>query len=256
MSFPRSRRAFVGQSLAGLAGLGAEAGPPPAPSASAARALNVICVGAHPDDPETGCGGTLAAYAELGHRATIIYLTRGERGIAGKSLEEAAAIRTAEAEQACRILGVRPVFGGQIDGATELSGPRATQFAALLEAEKPDVVFAQWPLDTHPDHQVAAQLVLRAWLAAHRRFPLYFFEVNTGHQSLGFAPTDYVDVTSRREKKKAALLAHRSQHGDEIVRQHVQLMEDFRGREVGVAAAEAFSALGHRLPPAGGAPPG
>ena len=162
MSFPRSRRAFVGQSLAGLAGLGAEADTPPAPSVSAARAWNVICVGAHPDDPETGCGGTLAAYAELGHRATIIYLTRGERGIAGKSLEEAAAIRTAEAEQACRILGVRPVFAGQIDGATELSGPRATQFAALLEAEKPDVVFAQWPLDTHPDHQVAAQLVLRA----------------------------------------------------------------------------------------------
>jgi LmbE family N-acetylglucosaminyl deacetylase len=245
-----SRRTFVRQSLNGLGGLAAA--DRSAPPGSSARPLNVVCVGAHPDDPETGCGGTLAAYAELGHRTTIVYLTRGERGIPGKSLDEAAAVRTKEADEACRILGARAVFAGQIDGATELSGPRAAQFAALLVAEKPDVVFAQWPLDTHPDHQVAAQLTLRAWLGADRRFALYFFEVDTGHQSLGFAPTDYVDVTGHREKKKASLLAHRSQHGDEILRQHVQVMEAFRGREAGVAAAEAFSAIGRRrLPPAG-----
>jgi len=246
-----SRRTFVRQSLAGLGGLAAAGDARSAPPPSPARPLNVVCVGAHPDDPETGCGGTLATYAEQGHRTTVIYLTRGERGIPGRSLDEAAAIRTKEAEEACRALGARPIFAGQIDGATELSGPRAAQFADLLASEKPDVVFAQWPIDTHPDHQVAAQLVLRAWLAAGRRFALYFFEVDTGHQSLGFAPTDYVDVTGQREKKRAALRAHRSQHGDEIVRRHVDVMEPFRGREAGVAAAEAFSALARRGLPAG-----
>jgi len=200
----------------------------------------VVCVGGHPDDPETGCGGTLAAYAELGHRATVLYLTRGERGIAGRSLSEAAAIRTAEATEACRILGARPIFAGQIDGDTEVGSTRAAELARLLEAESPDVVFTHWPLDTHPDHQAASLLTFRAWLSARRRFALYFFEVNTGHQTMGFAPTDYVDVTARREKKKGALLAHRSQHGDAILRDHVEVMETFRGREVGVAAAEGF----------------
>ena len=48
----------------------------------ARRELSVVCVGAHPDDPESGCGGTLAMYAARGHRVTVIYLTRGEAGIA------------------------------------------------------------------------------------------------------------------------------------------------------------------------------
>src|ERR1700737_504545 len=58
------------------------------------RPLSVVCVGAHPDDPEESCFGTLARYAAAGHRVTVVYLTRGERGIQGKTLEEAAAIRT------------------------------------------------------------------------------------------------------------------------------------------------------------------
>src|SRR5881396_2689984 len=60
------------------------------------RKLNVVCVGGHPDDPESGCAGTLARYAELGHSVTVVYLTRGERGIRDKSLDEAAKIRSAE----------------------------------------------------------------------------------------------------------------------------------------------------------------
>src|SRR6185437_8162154 len=100
----------------------------------------VVCVGAHPDDPESGCAGTLALYAERGHRVTVIYLTRGEAGIRGKTHEQAAAIRTAEAEQACRIIGARPVFAGQIDGATEVSRARTEALSALISAEAPDVL--------------------------------------------------------------------------------------------------------------------
>src|SRR6478609_5564597 len=50
-----------------------------------ARRLRIVCVGGHPDDPESGCGGTLARYASLGHTVAIVYLTRGEAGVAGKS---------------------------------------------------------------------------------------------------------------------------------------------------------------------------
>ena len=57
---------------------------------------------------------------------------------------------------------------------------------------------------------------------------------------MGFHPTDYVDITAVREKKKAALFAHKSQNGEEIYRGHHGLMETFRGHEAGTPAAEAF----------------
>jgi LmbE family N-acetylglucosaminyl deacetylase len=243
-----SRREFLLQSTTGVPLLLAAAG-----TAAAAKGaekphrprqrLQVVCVGAHPDDPESGCAGTLARYTALGNRVTVIYLTRGEAGIKGKSANEAAAIRTAEAKAACKILGAKAVFAGQIDGATEVNAARARALGKLLAAHRPDVVFTHWPIDTHPDHQAASLLTLRAYLASARRFPLYFFEVNSGSQTLGFVPTAYVDITATRPKKRAALFAHRSQDGEAIYRKHHEVMETFRGRELGVAAAEAFAQL-------------
>ena len=209
------------------------------PESGAARKLKVVCVGGHPDDPESGCAGTLTRYSELGHSVTIIYLTRGERGINGKSLDEAARIRSAECEAACKIMGAKPVFFGQIDGATELNKTHVDAMTKLLSAENPDVVFTHWPIDTHLDHQVASLLTIRAWMAL-RRPQLYFFEVNSGSQTEGFLPNTYVDISSLREKKKAALFAHVSQDGEGIWRQHHEVIANWRGREAGVSAAEAF----------------
>ncbi len=110
---------------------------------SAPAILKIVCVGAHPDDPESGCGGTLGRYAALGHAVTIIYLTRGERGIEGKSLDEAARIRTAECETACRIIGAKPVFFGQIDGATEVTRAHVSQDGQGIWREHHEVM-AQW----------------------------------------------------------------------------------------------------------------
>ncbi len=207
------------------------------------RNLRIVCVGGHPDDPESGCGGTLARYAALGHTVTIIYLTRGEAGIAGKSHDEAAAIRSAESAAACKILGAKPVFAGQIDGATVVDAKAAESLARILSAERPNVVLTQWPIDTHLDHQAASTLTFRAWLTGGRSFDLYYYEVNLGSQTMNFHPTDYVDITAVREKKKAALFAHKSQNGEEIYRRHHEIMENFRGREAGVTAAEAFVRL-------------
>src|SRR5213593_1572998 len=141
-----TRRSFVKQSaLAAVTTLPLAS----APTESRAASLKIVCVGAHPDDPESGCGGTLARYAALGHAVTIIYLTRGERGIAGKSLDEAARIRTAECEAACKIIGAKPFFAGQIDGAADFTRSRVDELQKLLAAEAPDAVFTHWPVDTH-----------------------------------------------------------------------------------------------------------
>jgi LmbE family N-acetylglucosaminyl deacetylase len=164
------------------------------------RGLKVVCVGGHPDDPESGCGGTLARYAALGHAVTVIYLTRGEAGIPGKSHDEAAAIRSAECGTACKILGAKPVFAGQIDGATIVDTKAAESLGRLLSAERPNLVFTHWPIDTHLDHQAASTLTFRAWLNAGRSFELYYYEVDLGSQTMGFHPTDYVDITAVTRK--------------------------------------------------------
>jgi LmbE family N-acetylglucosaminyl deacetylase len=98
----------------------------------------------------------------MGHDVSIIYLTRGEAGIRGKSEQEAAAIRTGEAQKACAILKAKPVFAGQIDGDTEVNRMRYEKFARLLQAEQPDIVFTHWPVDTHRDHRAASLLVYDA----------------------------------------------------------------------------------------------
>ena len=232
-----SRRGFVKQSLAAAVAPAMMATN--TASLQAGAPLTIVCVGAHPDDPESGCGGTLARYAAAGHAVTIVYLTRGERGIAGKSLDEAARIRSAECEAACRIIGAKPVFFGEIDGATEVTQAQVDAMRRLLAALNPDVVFTHWAVDTHMDHQVAGVLTIRAWMALHRP-RLYFFEVNSGSQTEGFLPNTYVDIASVLEQKKAALFAHVSQDGQGIWREHHEIMAQWRGREVGVAAAEAF----------------
>jgi LmbE family N-acetylglucosaminyl deacetylase len=233
-----TRRGFVGQSLAAVAGASALPLASAEREAGAAR-LSVLCVGGHPDDPESGCGGTLARYAALGHTVTILYLTRGERGIDGKSLDEAARIRSAESEAACKILGATAAFFGQIDGATELNHAHVDAMHRFFTTAKPDIVFTHWPVDTHMDHQVASILTIRAWMNQPTA-RLYFFEVNAGSQTQGFLPNTYVDISSVVEQKKTALFAHVSQDGRGIWREHHEIMAQWRGREAGVTAAEAF----------------
>src|SRR2546426_7144057 len=90
-----TRRRFVKQSLAAVspATLTASALPlVPAHAESGPARLTVVCVGAHPDDPESGCGGTLARYAALGDAGTGAHLPRGGRGRSGTSFEGAATI--------------------------------------------------------------------------------------------------------------------------------------------------------------------
>jgi N-acetylglucosamine malate deacetylase 1 len=238
-----SRRLFMKQSavVTGSALL-ADALPLTAaePESVPARKLKVVCVGGHPDDPESGCAGTLTRYSSAGHSVTIVYLTRGERGIQGKSLGEAAEIRSAECEAACEIMGAKPLFAGQIDGAADFTRGRVDELEKLLAAETPDVVFTHWPIDTHMDHQAASMCTIRACMALQRQPHLYFFEVNSGSQTQGFLPNTYVDISPLVEKKKAALFAHVSQDGAGIWKQYHEIIATWRGREAGVGAAEAF----------------
>ncbi len=215
-----------------------------------AKKMKVVCVGGHPDDPESGCGGTLAKLAAEGHSVTIIYLTSGEAGIAGKSYTEAAAIRTKEAIAACTILNAKPVFAGQIDGEGMVDNGWVEKLDALIKAEDPDIVFTHWPVDSHKDHQAASLLTIQSWLHSDKNFELYFFEVCTGSQTMCFKPTDYVDITSTKEQKRKAVFCHTSQNPTEIYTSsdcNHGMMEIFRGIEMNTTAAEAFVSMGNGM---------
>lgn len=202
--------------------------------------LKIMVAGAHPDDPESGCGGTIAGYSDLGHEVVVLYLTRGEAGIPGKTAPEAAAIRTAECQKACSILKARPIFGGQIDGNTEVNRARYEDFLKILQAENPDVVFTHWPIDSHRDHRVISLLVYDAWVESSKKFDLYYFEVDQGEQTQQFYPTNYVDITQTESRKRVACLAHASQHPETSFYPLHEKMNRFRGMECGRELAEGF----------------
>ena len=200
----------------------------------------IMVIGAHPDDPETAAGGTMCLLSDAGHEVVSVYLTKGEAGIKGKSHAEAAVIREGEALAACKVTGARPLFLGQIDGSTEVNRNRYQEMREMLESEKPDVVITHWPIDGHCDHAACGILVLDSWKRLGRCFDLYYFEVMTGTQTQMFHPTDFVDITTTRERKHQACYCHASQKLQSVMADWHIPMEQFRGIECRCKAAEAF----------------
>jgi LmbE family N-acetylglucosaminyl deacetylase len=214
---------------------------------AAGKPLKIVCVGAHPDDPETGCGGTLAKFAAKGHDVRIIYLTRGEAGIKEGERQTTAWIRTGESLRACTILQGHAVFAGQIDGETGASPEQSRNFTELLAALQPDVVFTHWPIDTHHDHRTAAQLVYNAWQALSERFTLVYYEVMTGVQTHHFRPNCFINIGSTWDQKRLAIYAHESQNPNRFYPYHVEI-EKQRGEEADLERAEAFVVVREKWP--------
>lgn len=202
--------------------------------------LKIIVVGAHPDDPETGCGGTMALIAKDGHEVISAYFTRGEAGIPGKSYDEAAKIRTAEALKACKILKVKAKFLGQIDGNSEITKDRYQTIYNFFEEEKPDIIFNHWPIDTHRDHRICSVLVYDAWESLGKKSVLYYYEVMSGMQTQNFVPSNYVDILTSVEQKYEACCVHESQNKRDNYQSYEGKMAQFRGMEINTKYAEAF----------------
>lgn len=200
----------------------------------------ILVIGAHPDDPETCAGGTMCLLKQAGHEVVSVYLTRGEAGIEGMGHAEAARVRVAEAENACRVMGVRHIFMTQTDGNTEVNLARYKEMRDLIDSEHPDVVITHWPLDGHRDHAACGMLVMDAWRRLGRNFKLYYCEAMTGTQTQMFHPTHWVNITSVRELKHKACMCHESQGMQPLLDEWHIPMERFRGLESRCEAAEAF----------------
>ncbi len=230
----------AGTAIAGATLLGAEAFASKTTNESTNKKRKALIIGAHPDDPETGCGGTMLMLRKAGWEVVSVYLTKGHGGIEGKSHDEAATIRTQEAIEACKILETHPIFMTQIDGNAEVTKARYAEMQELIAAEKPDIVFTHWPIDSHTDHRVCSTLVYNAWRRLDYNFELYYFEVMSGTQSQLFQPTDYVDISTVANQKQAACLCHKSQNMETLYNDWHIPMEQFRGLEFRCKRAEAF----------------
>jgi N-acetylglucosamine malate deacetylase 1 len=199
--------------------------------------LKVIFTGGHPGDPECGCAGTIARYTDLGHEVVILYLNRGEGFCGGASLSRCGTIRTAEALKACQILKARAAFAGQFDSRPIVDYSHYEAFDKLLDSEKPDVVFTQWPIDNHRDHRAISMLTLDAWIRGGKKSALYYYEV--AEDSMMFSPAEYVDISGVEERRHAACYAHASQEPDKWYPKQVEITR-FRGSQSGCKQAEAF----------------
>ena len=174
--------------------------------------VDVLAIGAHPDDVELGCGATLAQLARAGRRVGILHLTRGEAGTRGTAEE-----RQREAERAAGILGAAElVFLDCGDGSFRTGPAEEDALIEALRRLRPELVFAPTPADRHPDHGRAHRLVVdacfyaglarRASGAPHRPAAVF-----TYMQHDHFVPAFVVDVTASWPVKMAALDAYGSQ---------------------------------------------
>ncbi len=235
---PLTRREMLAR--AGRMGTALAAGTAAASATSqiqVAQKLKIIMAGGHPGDAEYGCGGTIARFSQRGHEVVLLHLNDGAwpRDKGGAPSD----VRRAEAAKAAALLKAHVVYAGQVNGNAVLDAAHFDAFRTILEKEKPDLLFTQWPIDQHRDHRAVSSLAFDAWLQLGKKFDLYYYEVSNGEDTLQFSPTDYVDITSTEPRKRAACYAHASQTPDRYYALQDQVAR-FRGLDCGSERAEAF----------------
>lgn len=223
--------------------------------------MNILAVGAHPDDIEVGCAGTLAKYAAQGHKIFICTATSGNIGSATLPKDEIAAIRKKEAAKSASIIGAEYICLDYDDELFYEDVNVRINFINMVRHCKPDVIFTHPLHDYNPDHMLTSKILTDiqvmypiAKIETEEPpcdiFPVvYYYEPEYG---LGFVPTDYVDISDFYETKSKMFLCHESQKawmsdnyvgfdsaGDAFTNS-LRITAEYRGMQCGVKYAEAF----------------
>jgi len=161
--------------------------------------MNILAIGAHPDDIEFGCGGTLIKYADKGHNIYLLVLTEGESG----AVE---GIRRREQEKSARIIGVNKLFWGNYrDTEIPINQELIQRIENIVKKIKPAFIFVHYFDDTHQDHRHISTCTITA--TRYTRNVLFF----EGPTTQNFSPTVFVNIDGELEKKLKLLKAHSSQ---------------------------------------------
>jgi len=179
------------------------------------QGTDLLAIGAHPDDVELTCGGTLIKAARQGYRTGVVDLTGGETGTHGSK-----SIRQREAEAAAEVMGVAiRVNAGLPDARLHNTDATRRGVVELLRRLRPRVVILPFPIGRHPDHRIASELCRDAsYLAglsnydadgdAHRPEKVLY---TLAYREDPVKPTFVVDVTDEFEAKMAAIRCYASQ---------------------------------------------
>jgi len=200
------------------------------------KKVNILAIGAHPDDIEFGCGGSLIKYSQRGHRLFLLVMTGGGSGAPSET-------RMAEQTAAREILGAEDIFwGGYQDTHLGVDAEMIKKIESVIGSVSPDFIFCSFPDDTHQDHRHLAQAIMSATRYIRN---VLFYE---GPTTQNFNPQVYVDIADTLERKLEALRAHRSQVmktniEDLSIIEVARSCANFRGIQGRVKYAEAFHAL-------------
>ena len=222
--------------------------------------MNILAIGAHPDDIESSCGGTLAKYVKMGHKVFTATATNGNIGSATLPMEEIAAIRKEEARRAAAHIGAEYICLDYDDEMFYEDKNARLKFIDLVRYCKADVILTHSPHDYNPDHELTSKIIndiavmipiakIQTRNAPYDKIPIIaYFEPVYG---LGFVPTEYVDITDTMEIKMAMLREHQSQiswmqdnykdtMADKDFFDNYYTIAKYRGLQCGVEYAEAF----------------
>lgn len=186
------------------------------------KPLQVIMIGAHPDDCDIKCGGVAALYAEMGHNVKFISVTNGDAGHQEQAGSELARRRAGEAQEAARILGITYEILDHPDGKLMPTLDIRLELIRKIREWNADIVFTHRPNDYHPDHrytgilvQDAAYLVGVPNIASDtpplEKNPVFMYAQDRFKKPSPFSPDVSVDITPVIGKKVDALNAHQSQ---------------------------------------------
>ncbi len=218
--------------------------------------MRILAIGAHPDDLEILCGGTLARYVDEGHEVTMAMVANGDLGSFVHDREEIAGLRAEEARASAGVAGAEHVGLGVSDGEVNAASPEQRRLVVDLVREVgPDVIITHAPNDYMTDHNEVSKLVFdTSFLAtlplletAHPHHgtvtPLFYMDTVTGLQ---FDPTEYVDISGHLETKLEMFSQHRTQlewlrdHDGVDMLEQLRAVARFRGLQCGVDYAEGF----------------
>ncbi|TFH23432.1 MAG: PIG-L family deacetylase [Bacteroidia bacterium] len=189
------------------------------------KPLNIIVLGAHPDDCDADAGGTAILYARMGHNVKFVSLTNGDAGHYSMGGGALAKIRMAEAQEAGRRFGVEYLVMDNHDG--ELMPTLENRLKVIREIRKwnADIVIGPRPNDYHPDHrntailmQDAAYLVIVPNVAPDvpplKKNPVFLYSADRFQKPYPFEPDVAIDIDDVFDQKIYGMAAHESQQFD------------------------------------------
>jgi LmbE family N-acetylglucosaminyl deacetylase len=193
----------------------------------------ILAIGAHPDDIELGCGGTIRSASVAGKKVIAIFLTKGEKSGSPN-------VRALESKEALSILGVNEVHFGDFPDTEIPNSSRVIDFLERFAIDhKPDTVLTHTVNDVHQDHRQVGWLSLSAFRNVPR---LLAYE--TPRATGSFNPSYFVDISKHVKYKWEALKCHLSQKQKRYIAYESMVnLSTFRGSQVDLSAAEAFEVI-------------